>query len=464
MTEAIPPESLARNLARKVFELGFDSLPGDVVRRAKEVLLDTIGVTLAGCRSDSADILNNFVDFVGGCEQSGILGRGKRSSAPNAALVNAATGHVLDFDDVSWSCIGHPAVVTVFPALALGEIRNASGREVITAFVAGYEVMSCLGRGLVPSFNERGWHSTATLGCFGAAATAAKILGCDIQETALSLGMASSLAAGIKGNMGTMTKHLQVGRAASAGVTAALLAKNGFTSSEKAIEGKDGFLRVFNGACDVEVMERSFGAPFDLVDGGAIFKKWPSCYSTHTCIEAVTALAEEHDIRPDQVEKIAISGTPLVVDVLFYDAPRTGFEAKFSDHFSAAVSIVRRKASIAEFSDEVVNDPVIRALMKKVELSVDPDLAREGYALSSAEGPTRTRVRVTLKDGRSLFREVAIAKGAPQRRLSHAELVEKYSDCAGPVLGKGGVDRTLDRILSLEKLDSISSLAEMLRT
>lgn len=464
MTEAIVSESLARNLARKVVELGFDSLPGDVVRRAKEAFLDTIGVTLAGCRTDSADILNDYVDFVGGCEQSSVLGRGKRSAAPNAALVNAAMGHVLDFDDVSWSCIGHPAVVTVFPALALGEIRNVPGREIITAFVAGYEVMSCLGRGLVPSFNEKGWHSTATLGCFGAAASAAKVLGCDVQETTTALGMASSLAAGVKGNMGTMTKHLQVGRAASAGVTAALLAKNGFTSSENAIEGKDGFLRVFNGACDVDVMKRSFGAPFDLVDGGAIFKKWPSCYSTHTCIEAVTALAEEHDIRPDQVKKIAIGGTPLVVDVLFYDEPRTGFEAKFSDHFSAAVSIARRKASIAEFTDEVVNDPVIRALMKKVDLFVDPELAKEGYALSSEEGPTRTRVRVTLNDGRSLFREVAIAKGAPQRRMSQSDLVEKFIDCAGPILGKEKVDRTLDRILNLEKLDSVSSLAELLRT
>lgn len=464
MTEANASGPLAGILARKVFDLEFASIPAEVVRRAKEAMLDTFGVTLAGCRSDSADILNDYVDFVGGSEQSRILGRGRRNSAPNAALVNAATGHVLDFDDVSWSCIGHPAVVTVFPALALGEVRYASGRELLTAFVAGYEVMSCLGKGLVPKFNERGWHSTATLGCFGAAASAAKILGCDVKETAMALGMAASLAAGVKGNMGTMTKHLQVGRAASAGVTAALLAKKGFTSSGKAIEGKDGFLRVFNGACDVEVMERSFGAPFDLVDGGAIFKKWPSCYSTHTCIEAVTALAEEHDIRPDQVTRIAIGATPLVVDVLFYDDPRTGFEAKFSDHFSAAVSIARRKASIAEFSDEVVNDPVIRGLMKKVELSVDTDLAREGYALSSAEGPTRTRVRITLADGRSLFREVAIAKGAPQRRLSHAELIGKYADCAGPVLGKEGVDRTMDRILNMENLDSISSLTEMLST
>lgn len=451
-----------RRIAEKAQTLSFEQLPEEVVRRAKEAILDTVGVTLAGSASGSADILNSYVDFVGGRPEATVLARGKKNSPVNAALVNGAMGHILDYDDVSWSTIGHPAVVTLFPALALGEILGASGKELIAAFVAGYETMACVGRGVVPEFNEKGWHSTATIGCFGAAAAASRIWSLSVDQATRALGMAGSLAAGVKGNMGTMTKHLQVGQAAASGVTAALLAKKGFTASEGVLEGKDGFCVVFAPRYDLDRMAESFGSPFDLVGGGAIFKKWPSCYATHTCIEAVIELANEYDIRPEQVEKIEIGSTPLVVDVLFYSDPKTAYQAKFSDQFCAAVSIARRKASVAEFSDEVVGDPVIRELMTKVRLYVNPELSRSGYALPSDEGPTRTRVAVTLTDGRTLRKEVAIAKGAPQRRLSREEVIEKYMSCAGPVLGEKEAERSAGMILDLHKVDSIRPVVELL--
>ncbi len=450
-----------RRIAEKAQALSFDALPGEVVARAKEAILDTIGVTLAGASSESADILNDHIELLGGRPEATVLARGRKNSPVNAALVNAAMGHVLDYDDVSWSSIGHPAVVTLFPALALGETRDVSGKELIAAFVAGYVAMACVGRGVVPEYNARGWHSTATIGCFGAAAAARRVLGLTVDGATAALGMAGSLAAGVKGNMGTMTKHLQVGRAASSGVTAALLAGKGFTASSGVLEGKDGFCSVFAPRYDLDRMVESFGRPFDLVSGGAIFKKWPSCYSTHTCIEAVTGLAEEHDIRPEQVETIEIGATPLVVDVLFYSEPVTGFQAKFSDQFCAAVSVARRRATVAEFSDEVVADPVIRDLMRKVRLAVDPELSRSGYALPSDEGPTRTRVAVTLRDGRVLRREVAIAKGAPQRRLTEQEVAGKYMSCAAPVLGEDGARRSMEMIAGLEKMARIRPLADL---
>ncbi len=451
-----------RQIAEKVRELRYEALPAEVVQKAKEAILDTIGVTIAGSVSDSADILNRFVDGIGGKKQSTILGRKAKNSSVNAAMVNAAMGHVLDYDDVSWSTIGHPAVVTVPPVLALGEVLNSSGKDLVTALVAGYEAMACIGRGLVPDFNAKGWHSTATIGCFGAAAAACKILGCSVEETTYALSMCGSLAGGVKGNMGTMTKHLQVGRAASSGVTAALLAKDGFTASEGILEGKDGFCSVLATKYDLKMMPESFGKPFDLVSGGAIFKYWPSCYSTHTCIEAVTALANEHDLKADQIEKIDVGSTPLVVDVLFYKEPRTGFQGKFSDEFCAAVSVVKRRASIAEFSDDVVNDPVIRELTKKVNVYVDPELSRNGYALPSDEGPTKTRVTVTLKDGTKLFREVSIAKGAPQRRLSAGELAEKYRSCTEFTLGAEGARRSADFVLNMEKMERLAPLMGIL--
>jgi 2-methylcitrate dehydratase PrpD len=449
-------------LAEKIVALEYRDLPKEVIQKAKEAFLDTIAVTLAGTQSDSFDILSSYTDEVGGPKESTIIGKEKKDSVLNAALINSAAGHVLDYDDVSWSIIGHPAVVTFSPALALGEKLHSSGKAIITAFVAGYETIACIGKGIVPEFCEKGWHSTATIGPFGSTAVSGKLYKLDGTKMNMALGICGSLAAGVKGNMGTMTKHLQVGRAASSGVTAALLASKGYTASSDIFEGKDGFFHVFLQGSDMKEIQGKFCEPFDLVTGGAIFKKWPSCYSTHPCIEAVTILAEENNLRAEDVVKIEIFSTPLVNDVLFYHDPQTGFEAKFSDEFCAAVSIAKRKAFIPEFKDEIVRDPVIRSLMKKTTLATDSELSKCGYALPSEEGPTKTKVFITLKNGQRLFQEIAKAKGSPQRRLSMDELIEKYENCAELVLKKDSIEKSVELIMNIEKMDDIFPLMKIL--
>lgn len=447
-----------RILAKKINAVAFDRLPADVVRLAKEAILDSIGVALPGSLSESAAILRDFV-YEEGCRgDAAILGQRKKTTAQNAALVNAAMAHVLDCDDVSWSIIGHPAIVSAFPALALGEKLRLSGRDVITAFVAGYETIGAIGRGTCPKFCTQGWHSTATIGTFGAAAAAGRMLGLDDAGMTMAIGIAGSLAAGVKRNMGTMTKHLHAGRAAANGVMAAQLAKRGFTASPEILEGKDGFCAVYAEEYDLGVMTESFCAPYDIGTTGALFKMWPSCYSTHPCIEAMIGLAKEHDLKAADIVKISIGSTPLVNDVLFYHNPKTGFEGKFSNHFCAAVAVVKRRADNEDFSDAVLNLPDVQDLMKKVEMHVDPDLAKEGYILSSEEGPTKTRVAVTLKNGQVLRKEVALAKGSPQRRLSAGEVAAKYDNLAASVLGPAAVAKTRDMILALEKMTDISEL------
>jgi len=452
-----------KNICEKITNLSYESLPKEVVQRAKEVILDTIGVTLAGLKSDSANILNEYIDLVGGYnKESTVIGRNKQTSSVHAALINTATGHALDYDDVSWSTIGHPGVVTVAPALALGEKYKSTGKELITAIVAGYETMSAIGRGVVPDFMEKGWHSTATIGPFGSVATCGKMLNLGVEEMVTAFGIIGSLAAGVKGNMGTMTKHLQVGRAAANGVTAVLLAQKGFTASDKILEGKDCFCSVFAPKYKLDVMVESFCNPFDLTSSGALFKKWPSCYSTNPCIEAALKLSEEYDIVPEDVEKIEIASTPLVLDVLFYNEPKTADEGKFSDQFCAAVALTKRRASIEEFTDEVVNDPKIRELIKKTTLITDSELSEDGYALSSDKGPTKTRVTITLKNGQKLSEVISIAKGAPQRRLSIEEVTEKYESCAKYALQHDDITKSIELVMKLEKMENISPLMDIL--
>ncbi|HUT72407.1 MAG TPA: MmgE/PrpD family protein [Desulfatiglandales bacterium] len=450
-------------LAEKVVSLGYGSLSDEVLGRAKEAILDTIGVALAASRSDSANILMEYINEIGGREEATIIGMGKRSSALNAALANGNMGHVLDYDDVSWSIIGHPAVVTVFPALALAEKFGVSGKEVLVAFVAGYETVASIGRGLIPDFCEKGWHSTGTLGIFGATGTAGKMYGLSIEEMSRALGIAGSLAAGVKINIGTMTKHLHAGRAAFNGITAAFLANKGYSASDKILEGKDGFCYVYAPRYDLEKMVESFGNPFDLVSNGALFKKWPSCFESHPCIEAMLGLAKENDILPEQVESIEIGATPLVVDVLFYDRPRTSVEAKFSAHFCAAVSLIKRSASLDEFDNEVVNNPNIRDLMKRVKLSADPELSVKGYTLSQEEGISKTRATIIMKNGKRFFKEVPIAKGEPQRRLSTDEVIEKFKTCTRDVLKDEDIEKSIDLVMNLEKADSVFPLMDILR-
>jgi len=451
-----------KRLAELACGVEYENLPSEVIKRSKEAMLDTIGVTLAGSEEESARIIAEYVRELGGNPQATIINKKMKSSVFNAAMVNGAMGHILDYDDVSLTILGHPALA-VFPAvMAIAEKEHYSGKDIITAFVTGYEVIASLGRGLVPAFCNQGWHSTATLGTFGAAAAVGKLLGFGVDQMVTALGTSGSEAAGIKGNMGTMTKHLQVGRASADGIRAALLTQKGYTSSPAIFEGKDGFCKVFAKEFDLNKMVSNFGEPYDLVDVGATFKKWPSCYATAPTLEATSWLVENYDIKPDQVKHVTVSAPYFVKDVLFYTEPKTVFEAKFSAAFCVAVTLVKRQAYLSEFKDEVVQSPEIQELIKKVDHIIGPEFKDIGYAPPADEGPSRTKVIIELNDGRTLEKEIQFPKGSPQRRLSETEVVEKYINCASLVMDKDKIDQTVDIVLNLEKDTSIGKLISLL--
>ncbi len=449
---------LTKQLAEKICLVDYKNLTGEVITRSKEVILDTIGVTLAGAATDAAAILNEYSDRCGGTGSSTVLGRDKKTSAANAALVNGSTGHILDYDDVSWTTIGHPAVVVASAALASGEEFNSSGMELISAFVAGYETTASIGRAVIPEICRRGWHSTSTLGVFGAAAAAGKICGLNPAQMTNALGIAGSLASGVKTNFGTMTKHLHAGSAASNGVMAALLSKKGFTASTEILEADNGFCAAFSPNYNPDVMVEEFGRPYDLIGNGAILKKWPSCYSTHPCIEAVLELRSKYSIDYSRVREIRVGITPYASDILFYSRPETGFEGKFSNQFCAAVALVRGKVSLLEFTDNTVRDKAVRDLAGKVIVYVDNELGKGKYFLPPGEGPSRTRVKIVLNDGSIFSREILIAKGAPGRRLSPEEITQKYKSCAGMILEKNAVKSSIRSLMNLEKASSICTV------
>jgi len=244
---------------------------------AKLAILDTLGVTLAGAHEPCAQIVSRVLPASGG--ECLIFGTDRHAPPLDAALVNGTAAHALDFDDVSNSLGGHPSA-PILPALfALGEILDCTGRDFITAYVSGFETETRIARGVNFHHYEKGWHPTATLGVFGAAAACCHLLQLDQAKTAQALAIAASLASGIKANFGTMTKPLHVGHTARNGLFAALLARDGFTANTGAMEHKQGFLEFFNGAGNFDAAKilADWGRPYDIVRPGLGVKQHPCC-------------------------------------------------------------------------------------------------------------------------------------------------------------------------------------------
>jgi 2-methylcitrate dehydratase PrpD len=303
--------------------------------------------------------------------------------------------------------------------------------------------MTKLGRAAGYELFRSGWHATATLGVFGAAAGASKILGLNVEQTATAIGIAASRASGIRANIGTMVKSLHCGFAARDGLEAALLAASGVTASSKALEGSNGFLETFvlwrGRPTDIISL---LGNPLDIEEPGISFKKYPSCLDTHSVIDAVLELRSSHGIQPEQVTHVRCVLAPGNGGDLCYAAPRTPIEGKFSMQFCSAVALACGRVTLDEFSQELIDAPDIRRLIDISEFDFDPDLASghvEGFCAAA-------RVELTLQDGRVLDKTVAHMRGHPKNPMSASDFVCKFRDCAEGVLGADGVDRALASI------------------
>src|SRR5215472_9265587 len=298
--------TIIEGIAERIGAIRYEGLPAEAVRWAKAAILDTVGVTLAGAREPCARIAAE----VAGLGKSGdgcvVFGTGQRAAPLDAALVNGTAAHAPDFDDVSTSLGGHPSA-SILPAIsALGEVLDCTGRDFVTAYVAGFETETRIARGVHFHHYEKGWHPTATLGVFGAAAASCHLLGLDRAKTAQALAIAASLASGIKANLGTMTKPLHVGHTARNGLFAAMLAQGGFTASNAALEHRQGFLMVYNGegTFNTEAILKDWGSPYDVTRPGPGFKQYPCCGSTHPVLDALLALRAEHPLPADKITRI----------------------------------------------------------------------------------------------------------------------------------------------------------------
>ena len=423
---------------------------------ARDAVLDTVGVTLAGSVEPAACHVRDVARAEGGAPRCGVLGVTDRTGAGWAALANGTAAHALDFDDMCFVSMAHPSAPLVAAGLAAADLVNASGAALLDAYSVGFEVEAALGRVMNPTHYEKGWHATATLGTIGAAATAARLLGQDARTAACSMAIAASEASGLKESFGTMVKPLQAGLAGRNGVLAAMLAEAGLSASDRAVDGPQGLLVAMQARRPELGDAAALGRVWEIVDGGITVKLYPSCAGTHPTIDTLLDLRREHGFVADQVEQIEIGVDAVTPTVLIHARPTSGLEGKFSLHFCAAAAVADGRVDIRTFEPAGLADPVISRLLRLVTMRVDPSVGVDQPPLTEAV------VTVRLVDGRRFERRVRGARGYPSRPPTVAQLDQKFRSCAERAVSATVASRALDFLRDIERRPRVAALVELL--
>ncbi len=450
--------TLALELAKRINALRYDSLPAEAVHWARVGILDTVGVTLAGAREECARIVE-AIAARGASGPSLVFGASRRTAPLEAALVNGTASHALDFDDMNNNFGGHPSV-PILPALfALADEIGASGRDFLAAYVAGFESECKIARGVHFHHYTKGWHPTATLGVFGAAAACAKLLKLPEDRIATALSIAASLASGIKANFGTMVKPLHVGHCTRNGMFAALLARDGFSAGERVFEHKQGFLNVFNGEgnYDADRIFPAWAQPLDIVKPGIAIKQYPCCGSTHSALDAILKLAREHKPAADDVERVDVWTHARRLEHTNRPEPKSDLDAKFSVQYCMARALLDRRISIEHFEGGAHEEPAVRKLLPRVHA------APCTTAQFPAENHFGAEVRIALRGGRVLSARMDQPSGrTSENPLPAALLKEKFEDCAARALPRERVAPLYSAIQAFENLKDVRDVTAII--
>jgi 2-methylcitrate dehydratase PrpD len=443
-----PPPPVTRILAEWVAHAKPETVPEAAKKEAVRSIVNWLGVTIGGSSEEAVRIA--LATLLPLCSSNGVsvFGRAETLNLPWAALVNGISSHVLDFDDTDLRTIIHPAGSVAAALLALGQNHPINGAEFLHAFIVGVEVECRLGRAIYPSHYDMGWHITGTCSAFGAAAACARLLRLDSRKTQMALGIAATGAAGLKIMFGSMCKSLNVGHAAENGLMAALLAQNGFTSADDAIEGKEGYIYTTSTQHNYAALIDGLGEHYEVTHN--TYKPFACGIVIHPAIDAALQLRGAYHLEPAEIRSITIRANPLVQQLTGKQEPRSGLEGKFSVYHSVAVALVRGYAGPAEYIDAAVNDPVVVALRKAIVVRTDPQVRADEVFMT-----------LTTADGRTLERHVEHAVGSFERPLTNAELDEKYRQLTKDVLPKAQSERLLAMAWQVEKSRDVAELARL---
>lgn len=448
---ALGSAPLTSALVVRAYALARNPLPPDVLEIGRQCVLDWAGVALAGSRQPLAGLLLAQAMEDGGRPVASVVGSGQQMSARQAALLNGASGHALDYDDANVAAQGHVTAAVLPAALAVAEARGASGNDLLRAFAAGYEMACRVGQYLGRAHYDRGFHATATVGCFGAACAAAALMGLDDHATAVALGIAGTQTGGMKAQFGTMCKPLHAGKAAENGVTGAQLAARGFTGRADLLEALQGFGAATSPQVNVHAALATPSGGSHL--HGNLFKYHAACYGTHATLEAVRALCSEHHLSVDNIERIELDVESSARGMCDIECPTTGLQAKFSLRLNAALAVFGEDtAAPATYVDATSCRADLAELRDRVSVRFMPP-----------EWPRLTAVaRIATRDGRLLQARHDASVPDCDLARQRSRLERKFMALAVPVTGHSRALEIMCSIGTLEHMEDIGMLMSML--
>ncbi len=426
-----PPVPVTRILARYVATAPIEQVPAPVRKEAARTLLNWVGCAVGGSQQGAPTHAAAALAPFSGPAQSSLFGRKERMDALHAALVNGISSHVLDFDDTHLRTIIHPAGPVASAVLAWAEHHPTPGAELMNALVLGCEVECRMGNSVFPEHYAMGWHITGSTGVFGAAAAMGRLLHLDEQRMTWALGLAASQPVGLKVQFGSDTKSFHPGRAAQNGMVSALLAQQGFTASEVAIEGFDGWGQALSTRHDWAEVVDGLGEHYELALN--TYKPFACGIVAHPAIDAAIQLRSANALRPEAIQAVDLRVHPLVLNLMGKADPRAGLEGKFSIYHAVAVALVTGRAGEQAFTDRAVADPLVVAVRKRVTVTIDPAIK-----------PDQVDMTITLTDGRKLHQFIEHAVGSQLSPMTDAQLEDKFAGLAEEILPTAQTRRLMD--------------------
>jgi 2-methylcitrate dehydratase PrpD len=464
---------ITEKLACFAVETPSTAIPPAAIEASKLRCLDTLGVMVAGSCHPSALISLDVARRLGGHQVASVVGHADRTSVELAGYLNAISAHALEYDDYT-RMVTHLSVSLVPGSLAIGEESGASGSKMLEGLIFGFQVATHVAKGLRPWLFDRGWHPNGILGAIGVAVAGCRIMGLDVLQTRMAIGIAASEASGVRKNVGSMGKAFHVGHGVRCGIFAALLASAGFKVDPDIIEGVEdgvegherfGMADTFNGIgnYDLEKMERGLGREWELAANTTVVRFHPGATGPGAAIDGMIDLAREHDVKASTVEQIHLECTPQVMAIGSYKEATDGHKARFCLPYSMAVALIDRKAGLAQYRDERVRQADVQHLMKRVHVSVPEDFKHHRGQWGEGVNWGEMRLRVRLQDGRTLVTSRSHARGWPEQPASWADIEEKYRECCDGILNAGRVEESIAAIRALDTAKDVKTLLALLR-
>jgi 2-methylcitrate dehydratase PrpD len=437
---------VSKKLARYIFATRWEDVPADVRHQAKRSFMNLFAVALAGCRTEPLEIaLASLAEFSGG-KQATIIGRAERIDALSAAFLNAAAANVHDFCDTHLATVIHPTAPVAPALLALAELKQVSGPELLLAFILGNEVQARIGLAISPHHYNKGWHITSTCGAFGAAAGSGKLLGLNERQLISALGNASTQASGLCECLGWPAKSASVGNAARNGLWSALLAEKGFDGPAEPLAGRQGFYNAMGDTPDLAKVTDGLGKSWEIL--ATSYKPYPCGFVIHPVLDCV--LDWRRDYPAAEVTRVVVRGNPLLAHRTDRPDIATGRESQVSVQHAVAAALVHGAAGIDQFGDACVADPRVAALRAKVEVLRD-----ESFSTIAAS------VDIATADGAVYYLTQSAARGSDANPMSDKDLEQKLRTVAKGWNPRHDVTPLIDAVWAVDQSKDVSRLASL---